>query len=110
LLARGDAAGLHVERASGSPGPGNTPKDGPQHEPCAARIIVVKDATGDLAGSVEARNGRAIAVQHFCCWSRQHAAIGEGDATAHTARYKRWCVQAEGPVGLSRCNALGAFA
>ena len=99
-----------MERASGGPGPGDTPKDSPQHEPCAARIIVVKKATGDLAGSVEARNGRAIAVQYFCRWSRQHAAVGEGDAAAHTVRHKRWRVQAQGPVGLGGCKALRAFA
>jgi len=34
--ARRDEAGLGVERAGGSPGPGTVPKDGPQHEPYSA--------------------------------------------------------------------------
>ena len=93
-MARDDEASLGVERASGSPGPGDTPKDGPQHEPRAARIIVVKNATRDLSGSVEARNRRAIAVQHFCRWRRQHTAVGEGDAAAHAVRHKRRHLQA----------------
>ena len=42
--------------------------------------------------------------------SRQHAAVGEGDAAAHTVRHKRRRVQAQGPVGLGGCDALGAFA
>jgi hypothetical protein len=56
---------LNVERVSGGPGSGNTPKDGPQHEPRTAGIIVVKNATRNLAGRIEARNRRAIAMQHF---------------------------------------------
>src|SRR5262245_38118475 len=99
-----------MQRASGSSGPGDTPKDGSQHEPRTARIIVVKNATRDLSGSVEARNRRAIVVQHFCCWSRQHTTVGEGDAAAHTVRYKRWRVQTKGPVGLHGFDALRAFA
>ena len=106
----GDEAGLDVERTSRSPGPGDTSKDGSQHEPCAARIIVVKNATRDLSGSVEARNRRAIAAKHFCRWRRQHTAVGKGDAAAHTVRHKGWRVQAEGPVSLHGCDALGTFA
>src|SRR4029450_11170833 len=108
--ARYVAASLCVERERGSPGPSNTPKDGPQHEPRTAGIIVVKNATGDFSSSVEPRNGRAIAVQHFCLRSRQHAAVGEGDTAAHTVRHKRRGVQTEGPVGLHGFDTLRAFA
>ena len=99
-----------MEREGRSAGAGDTPKDGPQHEPRTAGVIVVKDATGNLSGSIKARDRRTIAVQHCCRSIRQHTAVGEGDATAHTVRHKRRRVQAQGPVGLDGCDALSTFA
>src|SRR5262249_8093452 len=105
-----DEAGLDLVRESGRPRPSDTPKHGSEHKPRTTEVIVVKDTTRDLAGSVETRDERTIAVQHFCRCIGQHAAVGEGDAAAHAVRHKRRRLQAQSPVGLHRFDALGAFA
>src|SRR5262245_14861273 len=62
LLAGRSARPGHVRRRLL---PGEPAEPGPRHEPRPARIVLVEEASHQLAGRKEAGNGPVLGVEHF---------------------------------------------